>query len=290
MSKKKTKKIILICIILIILYLLNIFVKNIYESIYGNEEKRRATYDIAKEYINKKYPDNDYIIEDVYYFNVSAYYIAKVKSISSIDTYFEVAFQDDKLIFDNYEHSVQEKYNTYERLDKTYGRKLNYIESLEDFPFKTDIFYGEIILRYEDNTRFDEPKFGLDKSTLEIDKKYDIRQIAKTSGKITINLQSKEISYQESAKFLLQIKKYLDEKDLPFYAINFSLEKKQDKNNPQNIRIVNFLYSDIYEQDLPSRIEKADKDYKAFVEGENAKINNKWYKIWYNINILNYPN
>ena len=83
----------------------------------------------------------------------------------------------------------------------------------------------------------------------ELDKLYDIKELAKESGHITV--------YAE------------DEAEIPFYAIDFTLEKPKSDDyeyNPEApvVYVNHFLYSDIYEDGMAERVQKAYENLDAY--------------------------
>lgn len=62
-----------------------------------------------------------------------------------------------------------------------------------------------------------------------------------------------------------------DKENIPFYAIDFTLEKPRNEEGTPNsddtsIIVEHFLYEDIYEENLEQRISKAEKDLKKYYE------------------------
>lgn len=70
---------------------------------------------------------------------------------------------------------------------------------------------------------------------------------------------------------MLDIKNILSEKNIYFYAIDFTLEKPRDKEGIANlddtsIKIEQFLYKDIYKEGLEKRLEKSQENTKKYYE------------------------
>ncbi len=67
---------------------------------------------------------------------------------------------------------------------------------------------------------------------------------------------------KKASEVLLHLKEIFDKEEIPFYAIDFVLEKpRKDYGTPnesmEEIRVNDFLYSDIYEAGLEERLTKA---------------------------------
>jgi len=166
-------------------------------------------------------------------------------------------------------------------LDESYSAKIKNVFENEKFTYKSDIAFGELKempSEYLDSKYTDfGPSYGVNLSELELDKNYDINEIGKKSGHIVFYAQDKEISIKRACEILLDLKRILDDKNVSFYAIDFTLEKarKQDEKvnpNEESINIQEFLYSDIYEKGLEKRIKDAsDKLQKHYKEQDKIK-------------------
>lgn len=266
-----------IIVSLIIVILLSIILL-ILNSIYGNPISKSLAEQAADEYMSNNYSDTDFFIEEIVYNFKDGDYYARVKSPSSQDSYFDFRIlMTGEINYDSYE-SVLSGWNTYRRIDKKYNEMVGEIFSSEEFPLKSDIDYGKLEYideKYRTN-RFDEPNYGLDIRELELDKEYDIKALGEKYGHIVFYAQDDEISYEKASELLLILKEALDSKDVPFYAISFVLEKPRMEDGSPNreteaIYTSNFLYSDIYEEGLALRLEKAHNDLKKYYEEQDSK-------------------
>ena len=74
------------------------------------------------------------------------------------------------------------------------------------------------------------------------------------------------------------MKAYLDEKDIPFHAIEFHLcepRNEEGQNVGQQITLYDFLYSDIYEDGLLNRVAEhweIAREHHAIQDGEKNKF------------------
>ena len=125
--------------------------------------------------------------------------------------------------------------------------------------------------------RYDEPDYGVKLNDLELDKMYDIKELAKTKGHIIFYAQDEEISFTKASELLMIVKDSLDEADVPFYGIDFILEKPRTPKGTANkdditIHTANILYKDIYEDGLAERIEKAHDQLTEYYAEQDAMM------------------
>lgn len=271
--KRATKIILLIIVVLMIgvgLWIVNSFA--------GNPLSKIMAKNAAENYIAEQYADRDFIIEDVFYNFKDGYYHANVASPSSIDTYFSIYVSGNKVNDDTYENDVLSGWNTYERIDREYRDMVDKVFLAENFPLISHIDFGTIEL-FDENTPtgFDEPHYGIEMGKLELDKQYDVRKLAETAGHIIYYAQDDDVSFEKAAQLMLTLKDSLDEADIPFYALDFVLEKPRDKDgvaieDSESIHTVNFLYEHIYEEGLVERIEEAHDALMKYYDEQDAKM------------------
>lgn len=244
----------------------------------GNPISKAIAKNTANKYVAEHYANRDFVVDNVFYNFKDGYYHAEVVSPSSIDTHFSVSVYLNKVAGDSYEDYVLSGWNTYERIDEQYRNMVEDVFSSENFPLRSDIDFGSIEMYNEEGpTSFDEPDYGVKLSELELDKEYDIKQLAKTTGHIVYYAQDNEVSFAKASESLLIIKDALDKADIPFYAIDFVLEKPRNasgspSDDDTSIHTANFLYDDIYEEGLSERIEQAHHKLMEYYEQEDAKM------------------
>ena len=259
----------------IILIGLLLFVAN---GLLGNPVSKALAKQSASKYIQKNYPNLDLTIERVNYnFKTGSYY-ALVKSQTSIDTHFDLDISmTGKILYDSYESHVLSGWNTWQRIDLEYRTMVDKVLNAPDFPYVSDIDFGSIKIKESDREIGPiRPVYGLVMEDLELDKTYDVKELAKTAGHITIYIQSEEVTIKKASEILLHLKEIFDKEDIPFYAIDFALEEpRKDDGLPnedrEEIWVKDFLYSDIYEEGLEERLTKAFIELKEYYEKEDAK-------------------
>lgn len=232
------------------------------DAIYGNPLSKARAKQTVSEYITQTYPGTDFMIDDIFYNFKDGYYHAKVISPTSQDSHFDVAVSGKKIVFDTYNYDVPSGWNTWQRIDDEYRQMTDQVLEAEDFPLKSRIAFGTIVAQDDVATDdFAAPNYGIKLDELELDKNYDIKQLARETGQIIFYAEDEEVTFEKASELLLMIKAEFDQATVPFYAINFILEKprKEDEapgDDDFSIHTANFLYEDIYEEDLAKRIEQ----------------------------------
>ena len=241
----------------------------------GNPVSKFIASKNAVKYIEETYPNMDLEVPKATYNFKSGGYSAYVKSPTSIDTHFVVEFSPTgQFKYDSYENSVPGKWNTLRRVDDEYRRMVGEVFEAEDFPYTSNIDYGSLITKGQSNQSFG-PAYGLSQKDLELDKIYDIKELAKSSGQIVLYIEDGIINATRASEVLLDIKKIFDQKDVPFYAIDFTLEEyrtEENRGNRVSFQVASFLYSDIYQENLIERLEEAAADLTAYYEKEDEKM------------------
>lgn len=258
----KIKKMLAGLIILIFIW----FILSFVNGFMGNPISKLIVNQAAQKYVEQNYPDlNLELDKAIYNFKDDKYYVA-VKSKTSIDTHFSIGFTGmGKQISDNYKSVVLEKFNTWERLNESYCQLLD--TSVEnDFPYESEIFFGEIL---DKSQNFAE---------LELDKEYDIQEIAREKGHIVLYITSNTLNEDNLTKTLFEVKTLFDQKQIPFYSIDLTLQAPLSEKKPgrESIQIENFLYQDIYEDGLSTRVQenifKTKKYYEQMDKEKQVEI------------------
>ena len=284
---KKSKIMKWICIILCAAVVLTVLYFAV--AFLGNPVSYILTRHSANRYMEENFSDTDFKTSAVgYNFKTGGYYV-NVDSPTSLDRHFTVYFDGwGKYRYDTYE-SITDLTNTISRLDSEY-RKLVKSKLYEgNGILNSGIAFGEFRIAgiYEIHSYTTEDgsteyytldkEYGLDRSKLEIDGEYDIRELGRTGGQITLDIHDEEVTVQRAAELLLEVKAFLDAQDVPFCGINFQLRPPRNENGQNTgeaIWLFDFLYSDIYEEGLIDRVQEswnqAQKHF-AIQDAENAK-------------------
>lgn len=241
----------------------------------GNPVSKILANRSAEKYIEETYGDMDLKIDKAMYNFKDGRYSVNIKSPKSIDTHFYIEISPTgKVEIDEYDGNVRENWNTFQRITKEYRDLVDTIFGSEDFPYESDIDFGDLKLKEKESDEPFGPIYGISLEELELDKIYDIRELGKTKGQIILCIDDEKINSERAAQVLLHIKDIFHEKNIPFYAIDFTLREprtEENMNDGEEFQVREFLYSDIYEEDLVERLEKAAEELEEYYEIEDAK-------------------
>lgn len=274
--KRKWLKIAALVAALIIITGLCVFAN----ALVGNPVSKWLATRTAEKHLEEVYGDTDFEIERIGFNFKDTDYYAHIKSPSSEDSSFSLRIDMfGKLMLDTYESRVTYGGNTQNRLYMEYRALVDEVVEAPDYPFSTFIAYGDLKVGFQHPDvevgvpYWPENYIILDK--VELDKKYDIRELAKTAGYLVIYVEDESVTVERAAEVLLQLKELFDQRNVPFYAIDFVLEypRKEEGGNIKEgrVNVEGFLYSDIYEEGLVERIRSADEKLNAYYE-EQDKI------------------
>lgn len=237
----------------------------IWNAFHGNPISKMMAKKEAEKYIATQYSGTDYKIEDIFYNFKDGHYIANIVSPSSIDTHFELSVSAREVVVDSYEYNVPKGWNTYERIDQQYRDTVEKVFARDHFPMTPKISYGELILADEAHPDDFQPlDVGIDLTTLELDKNYDIYELGQKMGRITFYVEDDDVSYQRASELLLILKENFDEADVPFYVVDFVLQSQDEVN--EEIHTQNILYDDIDEEGLEAHIKEAHEALTKYYE------------------------
>lgn len=273
----KNKKRNIVIIISLITAGILLFVGN---AFYGNPISKKIAEKAAKEYIYENYANQNLKIDDVVYNLKMGDYIAFIVSETSMDTHFTLDISMNGKVQDDTYDEVVSGWNTYSRLDSAYRNLVDSLFEDPKFPLQSEIDFGELKTIEDSRNDHDTMEYGITLATLERDKEYDIKELAKSTGHITFYAKDEEVSLQKASELLLLLKSELDQAEIPFYAIDFVLEQPRKDDEPINedaprIEIGDFLYSDIYKEGLEERIKEAHEKLSKYYEIQDALYKKK---------------
>ncbi|MFI3215156.1 MAG: hypothetical protein R3Y24_17765 [Eubacteriales bacterium] len=226
--KKITEIIAIVVAVLLILGLL--FVAN---GFVGNPVSKYLVDRNSVRYIEAQYSDLDLVKEIGFDFKSTRYYV-KLKSETIEDLHFTLYYgMNGKLGRDLYENNITNGWNVLHRLNEDYRDETDLIfEQLETNPLfkETDSFYTSAYLmssiEIEDRlVGFEDVSGGIDGTTLELDKDYDIAQMGAIGGLIDIDLRftDGDESFEKGAEVIRELKRIFDEAGIGFYYISFGM-------------------------------------------------------------------
>lgn len=261
-KKRRTKKMIAAVLAFVLIGVILFFAN----AMVGNPISKMLANKAAEKHVAENYSDLDLELEKAFYSFKDGRYHVRVSSTTSIDTHFSLNYSwAGKLEYDDYENLVLSKWNTFQRIDSEYRKLVDTkIESKMDLD-ERDFMYGGF-------TKED------DFSDLEIDKKYDIKELAKEQGCIQLTMETDTIDVETMVKTLIMVKEIFDEEDIPFNNIDVNLnEPRREDANPEDLleakylMIKEFLYSDIYLDGLEKRVEENVEQTKRYYEEQDKE-------------------
>ncbi len=233
-------------------------------SLVGNPISKVLATKSAEEYLEKNYKEKDFVIKKISYdFKIGGYH-AKIYSPTSIDSHFSLYFDlTGNLKSDSYD-DVLSGWNTCLRIDNDYRNAVKTITDSSKYSEKFFISYGQIPFNLE-NYPIDEqmPEFSLTEKDIVLDKIYDVKEIGAKSGKLILYAYDTELTPERISELLLEVKSDFDKSGVTFKAVNLEIQPPKSEEKPQptdkHIGVINFYYSDIYEDGLLERVENAVK-------------------------------
>lgn len=245
-------------------------------ALVGNPISKALAQNTAEKYVKETYGNTDYELGDVTYSFKDGYYHASVSSPSSIDTHFTLMINGfGKLNYDNYDYYVTNGWNTASRIDTDYRKAVDTVFASRSFPYDAYISYGELVFTTEDNkSATDIPDYALITDDLTPDAYYNANELGANAGKLTVYIYDDNVSAERLSEILLDIRECFDSAGVGFHAIDCVLEYTRDEGGfyeDGRVEVMDFAYSDIYEEGLVERVEasnKAAQDYYAWQDGE----------------------
>lgn len=201
-----TAFIIALALIAIILFFANAFV--------GNPISAMMAKIKAEQYVEQNFSFLDLELEKPVYNFKFGEYIVKARSKTSRDTHFNIYYRGGKIVNDEYNTNVLQKYNTLQRLEEEYSilvREVLQKHGYEDLG--TRVFYlGELT---------DEEKEYL-KLDMDFDKNLPIET------EVNIQVQMEDLTVEEIARILKDAHNAFEQKGYHFakYSISFYEEKR----------------------------------------------------------------
>ncbi len=245
----------IVCIIIsvAVIYISNTFVGNVVSRIIVNVA--------SNNYIEKQYNSNFYV-EDINYSFKDGSYIVVVNKDDSIDSHFMLTYNlFGKLESNNYE-DVTSGYNTYHRIN------MEYYDLFEE-EIKKASFYSEKLHQYASleilgNDYFNkyiENEYGIVLSDLLLDEEYDVVELGKLYGNVTITMENDVINEETLKEKLLLVANELEYLGITYHTINLII-----KNENDTMELNSFFVSDISADNLSELITKNIEDYNNYIK------------------------
>ena len=245
-------------------------------SLVGNPLSKALAKNTAEKYIEETYGDTDYELERVSYSFKDGYYYAYVNSPSSMDTSFVLLINGfGKLRYDDFVNNVTNGWNTAQRIDNDYRKAVDTVFDSSAFPYNEHIGYGELIfVPMEQKDYPDVPDYALITDNLTLDAYYNANELGSKAGKLTVYIYDNTVSAERLAEILLEIRECFDSAGIGFYAIDCVLEYPQSDNGYYKygrVEVMDFLYSDIYEEGLLERVKASDEAANTYYYAQDSE-------------------
>ena len=244
----------------------------------GNPLSKMLAEKAVVAYLAENYAHTDYYVEKLAYSFKFGNYYAHIRSEASMDTQF-ILYIDmiGNVYFDTFDDVLRGAI-TARRLEQEYRDLTDQIFDNHSFPYPSDIGYGTLEIypqeALDDPQVNDIPDYALVQQDLVLDQIYDIRELGRQAGHLIIYVENDTISFELAAKILLNILEEFDNANIPFRAIDFSLQPPLPDEGPRTgfeIHFKNFPYEDIYEEGLEDRIKTAHDALEAHYAEQDGK-------------------
>lgn len=212
----------------------------------------------AEKYLQEHHFGSDYEISSVYRDEKSVLYYVSITSPSSVDRGFQLGYDTQgKLKYNSYEYHVVQKGNVAIRLSNEYGSAIEdtITASLPQYDVRCN---GS--LSWSTAPPYDDPH-TLFPGTLELDASYDLTEFGRKYGSLWCQVEvnsAKAVTVENLAEILLHLRETAEQAGLPFYMIDCDLAYPKGTNS-RRLSVKDFLFEDIYEENLEARLEEAMK-------------------------------
>ncbi|MBQ8801808.1 MAG: hypothetical protein IJZ52_05945 [Clostridium sp.] len=225
---KTVLKLIMATLVCAALVFLNAFVGNTVSALLARLSAQR--------YVAEEYGHLGLNIDKVGYNFKDGDYYAKVSSPTSEDTYFTIDISMlGRVERDTYE-SVTGGWNTSNRLNREYRALVKEAASGLEVPYEIDYLTGDL-----NGSGYGcewIPEYGLAESELVVDGEYDILELGARHGGLYINIRDEDVSYARGAEILRDIAARMEQAGVPFYAVDFTLQKpKREDKIPEDVSL-----------------------------------------------------
>ena len=245
-------------------------------SLVGNPISKAIAKNTAEKHLEENYADKDFEIERVSFSFKDGYYHAFVCSPSSIDSDFTILIDMwGKMRHDTYEDRVLSGGNTASRIDGDYRETVEKVLNSQAFPYNAHIGYGDFKFYPREHLKeHTVPEYALITEDLTLDAFYDVNELGAKHGMLTIYIEDNTVTIERLSEILLDVKRIFDDAGVKFYMIDCVLEypKPEDgKRREERVEVMNFLYTDIYEEGMVERVKASDEAARAYHDEQDAE-------------------
>lgn len=243
-------------------------------SLLGNPISKALAKNTAQKHLDVAYANQNLTLEEVVYSFKDCYYHAKVTSPDNIDGSFTILVDMwGNLKFDTYEDRVTGGWNTADRINKDYRGRVDAVLRSQTFPYQSHIGYGDIeFISREYKDAPDVPSYALIPQDLTPGAFYDPNPFGAKAGKLTLYIDDNTVSVERLAEILLDVRRIFDDAGVRFYVIDCVLQSPRIEGSDfeeDRIEVMEFLYSDIYEEGLVDRVKASDEAAKEYYAAQD---------------------
>ena len=244
----------------------------------GNPLSKMLAEKAVVAYLAENYAQTDYYVEKLAYSFKFGNYYAHIRSEASMDTQFTLYIDMiGNVYFDTFDDVLRGAI-TARRLEQEYRDLTDQIFDNPSFPYPSDIGYGTLEIypqeALDDPQVNDIPDYALVQQDLVLDQIYDIRELGRQAGHLIIYVESDTISFELAAQIMLGIRAEFDKANIPFRTMDFVLQLPLPEEGPrpdEEVRVKDFRYEDIYQENLIDRIKTAHEELDAYYAEQDAK-------------------
>lgn len=244
----------------------------------GNPLSKMLAEKAVVAYLAENYAHTDYNVEKLAYSFKFGNYYAHIRSEASMDTQFTLYIDMiGNVYFDTFDDVLRGAI-TARRLEQEYRDLTDQIFDNPSFPYPSDIGYGTLEIypqeALDDPQVNDIPDYALVQQDLVLDQIYDIRELGRQAGHLIIYVESETISFELAAQIMLDIRAEFEKANIPFRAMDFVLQLPLPEEGPrpdEEVRVKDFRYEDIYQENLIDRIKAAHEELEAYYAEQDAK-------------------
>ena len=269
--KKKTLKLLALAAALVLI----LGVCGFANSLVGNPLSEKLAVRAAERHIAENFPGEDFVLERVTYSFKDTKYHAFIVSPGSSDSSFSLTIDFfGNILYDYYENNVLTGWNTANRLMTEYREAVNKVLDNREFSCRRYAAYGELVFiseEYKDEP--DVPAYAIITNELVLDARYDINELGARAGKLTVAVEDETVTAERLAQILLDVRTYMDEAGVSFYAIDCVLEYPKPETgewNRDRVEVLDFLYADIYGDGLEDRVRAGDEAAKEYYAQQDS--------------------
>lgn len=231
-------------------------------ALVGNPVSKALATRTAKRHLAENY--STYVLDRAGYNFKDGNYYAHLTDPDQIDGDFSLSITPwGKLLYDSYEDRVLSGENTRSRLSMEYRDMVDAVLETPRAGLPVDFGGGDLECWSRESLELelaDAPDYALITEELEVNGAYDVRELGALAGHLNYYLEEETPSLERLAHWLLEIRRLMDEAQVPFVDIDLSIRYLRDEEGRRpdsDVYVLRFPYEEIYEEGLLQRVEQA---------------------------------